>query len=253
MGALGCPPCRRGLYGHDEVAATPSPALFPGAPIPGPPNIQPGPARRRFRTCCFRRPRRLPRHRQDRCCLRKGCRHHDPSESREGTGRLGVLPRPDDDGLRLSGDQFAAAARCGRPWAGRGELHRRGPECRYAGVEFAGHDQRRRRRQRRQDDRRRLARERRGVGQARRRDTGERRRVRGADQPAGIDASGAESAAGRTAERSPATRCHAPVESVVDLSHHRADAVLAVDHRQRRRAGTDRRCHPQFQRRGVGT
>ncbi|HEX2285185.1 MAG TPA: MCE family protein [Mycobacterium sp.] len=40
-------PPGQGLYGHDEVAAIPSPALFPGAPIPGPPNIQtnlpPGP------------------------------------------------------------------------------------------------------------------------------------------------------------------------------------------------------------------
>jgi phospholipid/cholesterol/gamma-HCH transport system substrate-binding protein len=33
----------QGLYGHDEVAATPSPALFPGAPIPGPPTVLPGP------------------------------------------------------------------------------------------------------------------------------------------------------------------------------------------------------------------
>jgi hypothetical protein len=43
-GGVGLPDMPRGLYGHDEVPATPSPALFPGAPIPGPPNIQPGPA-----------------------------------------------------------------------------------------------------------------------------------------------------------------------------------------------------------------
>jgi phospholipid/cholesterol/gamma-HCH transport system substrate-binding protein len=43
-GGAGLPPMPHGLYGHDEVPATPSPALFPGAPIPGPPNIQPGAA-----------------------------------------------------------------------------------------------------------------------------------------------------------------------------------------------------------------
>ncbi|MDG5483981.1 MCE family protein [Mycolicibacterium gadium] len=42
-GGAGLPEMPRGLYGHDEVSAIPSPALFPGAPIPGPPNIQPGP------------------------------------------------------------------------------------------------------------------------------------------------------------------------------------------------------------------
>ena len=42
-GGVGLPAMPRGLYGHDEVPATPSPALFPGAPIPGPPNIQTGP------------------------------------------------------------------------------------------------------------------------------------------------------------------------------------------------------------------
>ncbi|AEV74545.1 virulence factor Mce family protein [Mycolicibacterium rhodesiae NBB3] len=42
-GGVGLPEMPQGLYGHDEVPATPSPALFPGAPIPGPPNIQPGP------------------------------------------------------------------------------------------------------------------------------------------------------------------------------------------------------------------
>ncbi|MFI5511302.1 MCE family protein [Mycobacterium sp. NPDC051804] len=42
-GGVGLPAMPRGLYGHDEVPAIPSPALFPGAPIPGPPNIQPGP------------------------------------------------------------------------------------------------------------------------------------------------------------------------------------------------------------------
>jgi hypothetical protein len=42
-GGVGLPEMPRGLYGHDEVPAIPSPALFPGAPIPGPPNIQTGP------------------------------------------------------------------------------------------------------------------------------------------------------------------------------------------------------------------
>ena len=42
-GGVGLPEMPRGLYGHDEVPAVRTPALFPGAPIPGPPNIQPGP------------------------------------------------------------------------------------------------------------------------------------------------------------------------------------------------------------------
>jgi hypothetical protein len=42
-GGVGLPAMPPGLDGHDEVPATRSPALFPGAPIPGPPNIQPGP------------------------------------------------------------------------------------------------------------------------------------------------------------------------------------------------------------------
>jgi phospholipid/cholesterol/gamma-HCH transport system substrate-binding protein len=44
LGGVGLPAMPRGLYGHDEVPSTPSPALFPGAPIPGPPTIQSGPA-----------------------------------------------------------------------------------------------------------------------------------------------------------------------------------------------------------------
>jgi phospholipid/cholesterol/gamma-HCH transport system substrate-binding protein len=39
----GQPPPPQGLYGHDDVAAIPSPALFPGAAIPGPPTVLPGP------------------------------------------------------------------------------------------------------------------------------------------------------------------------------------------------------------------
>jgi phospholipid/cholesterol/gamma-HCH transport system substrate-binding protein len=42
-GGVGLPAMPPGLYGHDEVPSIPSPALFPGAPIPGPPNIQTGP------------------------------------------------------------------------------------------------------------------------------------------------------------------------------------------------------------------
>jgi phospholipid/cholesterol/gamma-HCH transport system substrate-binding protein len=38
----GPPPSPPGLYGSGEVPAIPSPALFPGAPIPGPPTIIPG-------------------------------------------------------------------------------------------------------------------------------------------------------------------------------------------------------------------
>jgi virulence factor Mce-like protein len=40
---FGQPPPPQGLYGHDETPAIPSPALFPGAPIPGPPTVLPGP------------------------------------------------------------------------------------------------------------------------------------------------------------------------------------------------------------------
>jgi virulence factor Mce-like protein len=40
---FGQPPPAPGLYGHNEVPAIPSPALFPGAPIPGPPIVLPGP------------------------------------------------------------------------------------------------------------------------------------------------------------------------------------------------------------------
>jgi len=40
----GPPPGPPGLYGQGEVPAIPSPALFPGAPIPGPPTIIPGPS-----------------------------------------------------------------------------------------------------------------------------------------------------------------------------------------------------------------
>jgi hypothetical protein len=36
---FGLPPGPPGLYGNNQGAAIPSPALFPGAPIPGPPNI----------------------------------------------------------------------------------------------------------------------------------------------------------------------------------------------------------------------
>ncbi|HET6736399.1 MCE family protein [Mycobacterium sp.] len=44
-GNAGLPPMPQGLYGHDEIPAIPSPALFPGAPIPGPPTvISPAPA-----------------------------------------------------------------------------------------------------------------------------------------------------------------------------------------------------------------
>jgi phospholipid/cholesterol/gamma-HCH transport system substrate-binding protein len=39
----GQPPPPHGLYGHDEVAAIPSPALYPGAAIPGAPTVLPGP------------------------------------------------------------------------------------------------------------------------------------------------------------------------------------------------------------------
>ena len=42
-----------------------------------------------------------------------------------------------------------------------------------------------------------------------------------------------------------------PAEPVVDLSVDRADPVVAVGGRQRRRTGADRRDHPQFQRRPV--
>ena len=37
-------PPGQGMYGHDEVTAIQSPALFPGAPIPGPPSVNTGTA-----------------------------------------------------------------------------------------------------------------------------------------------------------------------------------------------------------------
>jgi hypothetical protein len=37
-------PPGQGMYGHDEVPAISSPALYPGAPIPGPPNVNTGTA-----------------------------------------------------------------------------------------------------------------------------------------------------------------------------------------------------------------
>jgi phospholipid/cholesterol/gamma-HCH transport system substrate-binding protein len=45
-GGVGLPAMPPGIYGNNanEAAVTPSPALFPGAPIPGPPNIKPPPA-----------------------------------------------------------------------------------------------------------------------------------------------------------------------------------------------------------------
>ena len=52
----GPPPGPPGLYGQGEVPAIPSPALFPGAPIPGPPTIIPGTSQHRPLTaCCCRR------------------------------------------------------------------------------------------------------------------------------------------------------------------------------------------------------
>ena len=41
----GQPPPPQGLYGHGDTPAIPSPALFPGAAIPGPPTVLPGPPR----------------------------------------------------------------------------------------------------------------------------------------------------------------------------------------------------------------
>ena len=83
----GPPPGPPGLYGQGEVPAIPSPALFPGAPIPGPPTIIPGssPRERRWHVApakLGRRPhhRRRPVHR----CLRKRGRRHDSRRARVG-------------------------------------------------------------------------------------------------------------------------------------------------------------------------
>ena len=44
LGGWGAPPGPPGLYSPGgEVPPTPSPALFPRAPIPGPPTVLPGP------------------------------------------------------------------------------------------------------------------------------------------------------------------------------------------------------------------
>ena len=56
---------------------------------------------------------------------------------------------------------------------------------------------------------------------------------------------------GERAQRTAAAGRHDPSEQLVDLSVDRADAVVAVGRRQRRRARPDRRHHPQLQHRAV--
>ena len=176
-----------------------------------PPSSRDRRRRRPSTACCSRRPGaaappRRPVHR----CLRKGCRHHDSHGSQceaIGSSSASCLA------LALTGCAFQGLNSLPLPGAvGRGPdavtYHVEVAECRDAGVEFAGHDQRRRRRQRRQDDGRRLARQRGDLGQARRRGACQRRGHGWADQPAGIDASGAQPAARRKAKRPTATRCH---------------------------------------------
>ena len=187
----GPPPGPPGLYGQGEVPAIPSPALFPGAPIPGPPTIIPGSSQTTTVDGMLlpklgRRPhrRRRPVHR----CLRKRGRHHDsrrarvgvPPARRAGESRIHLsrVKRLAVVGaclaLALTGCSFQGLNSLPLPGAvGRGPdavtYHVEVAECRDVGVEFAGHDQRRRRRQRRQDDSRRLARQRGDLRQARRR------------------------------------------------------------------------------------
>ena len=87
--------------------------------------------------------------------------------------------------------------------------------------------------------------------EARRRRARERGGHRRADQPAGVHAPGAGSAAGRAADGRLQPGATIALEQDVDLSLDRTDPVVAVGGRQRRRAGSDRRHHPQLQRRAV--
>ena len=80
---------------------------------------------------------------------------------------------------------------------------------------------------------------------------GQRGGHRRADQPAGVHASGAGSPARRAAERATAAGCHDRPGQFVDLPVDRTDAVVAGGGGQRRRTGTDRRHHPQLQRRAL--
>ena len=217
---------------------SPPPPLNGTGPPPGPP-----PGRHP------RRPQHLVRH----CCPPKGARVMIRSVFVRRAVVIGC-----GVALTATGCAFHGLNSLPLPGAvGRGPdatiYHVEIAECRHAGVEFAGDDRRRRGRQRGQDDGRQLARRRRDLGQARCRGARQRGGQRRADQPAGVDASGAQSAARAAAERKAATGRHHPAEPIVDLSVDRADAVVAVGRRQRRRTGADRRHHPQLQRRAVRT
>ena len=148
--APACLPCRRACTGTTKCLRRRRPRSSRARRSRDRPTSAPGPRAVGSGHAASADPGACRRRHRGRCCLRKGCRRHDPPESREGTGCVGVLPRSDDDGLRLPGAELAAAARCGRSRARRGDLSpSQIAECRYAGVEFAGHDRRRRRRQRR--------------------------------------------------------------------------------------------------------
>ena len=120
-------PPPQGLYAPDNGApATPSPALFPGAPIPGPPNIQSNiPAGPQASTDMLLPPTgpppATPMHR---CCRRKGRRRHDSRD--EAIGRRRVVRCADADRLLLPGSELAAAAWSGWTGTERRDLPRRG-------------------------------------------------------------------------------------------------------------------------------
>ncbi len=155
----------------------------------------------RVRRCRCRphRRHRCHHHRRRRACRACCCRQKGHSNDRPGCGSAGVRRRllrgVDVDGMRIPRPEFTATARCGRTRAGGQHLPRRAAECRDDGVEFAGDDRRRRRRQCRHDAGARLARRRRDLGQARCRRPGQRGSHRRSDQPAGLDACGAQYAA----------------------------------------------------------
>jgi len=85
--------------------------------------------------------------------------------------------------VRVSRCQLATTARCGGTRFRRGDLPRADRQCLHTGVEFARPHERRRGRQRRQDGCPGLARQRRDIGAARRRHSGQRGGQRRPDKP----------------------------------------------------------------------
>ena len=92
------------------------------------------PARRRARN-----PRR-PQHLVRRCCPQKRGPRHDQVGVRAARGRDRLRRRGDGNRMLLPGPELVAAAGRGGARARCRYLSRRDPECRAAGVEFAGDD-----------------------------------------------------------------------------------------------------------------